>query len=151
MEPSRKRNAYGLSMKGYLIAGLVAGILAVIINNIYHLTYSSITGVKVPEVINVVSVSFASLIPLVLGSLVYYLLEKNTRQSTVIFVFLTIFLTICSMGLMAVPVFPDRSEVPDGFYGLALPMHFIAGGIAALVIPRYVAYSKNKAQVSEHA
>lgn len=151
MESNRNRKARRLSMKEYLIAGVVAGVLAAIINNIYHLTYSSITGVEVPQVINILTVSLASLIPLILGALVYYMLEKNTSQSTVIFVVLTIFLTICSMGLMAVPVFPDRSEVPEGFYGLALPMHFIAGGIAAVVIPRYVAYKTGKMEVKEHA
>ncbi|WPP52598.1 hypothetical protein [Catalinimonas niigatensis] len=138
-------------MKEYLIAGVVAGVLAAIINNIYHLTYSGVTGVEVPQVINVLTVSFASLIPLVLASLAYYFLAENTKQPTVIFVIMTIFLTICSMGMMAVPVFPNRDAVPEGFYGLALPMHFIAGGIAAIFIPQYVAYRENKLKVKEHA
>lgn len=151
MEPNRNRNAQRLSIKDYLVAGVIAGVLAAIINNIYHLSYSSITGVEVPQVINIITVTLASLIPLVLAGLVYYFLVNNTKQPTVIFVIMTIFLTICSMGSMAVPVFPDRDGVPDGFYGLALPMHFIAGGIAAVVIPRYIAYKESKARVREHA
>lgn len=151
METNQNKNVQRVSIRDYLIAGVIAGVLAAIINNVYHLSYSSITGVEVPQVINVITVSLASLVPLVLASLVYYFLVNNTKQPTVIFVIMTIFLTICSMGSMAVPVFPDRDVVPEGFYGLALPMHFIAGGIAAVVIPQYIGYKENKAKIKEHA
>ncbi|MEK6480059.1 hypothetical protein WJR50_21130 [Catalinimonas sp. 4WD22] len=142
--------AYSISIKTYLAAGGVAALIAIILNNIYHLSYSAITGVKVETVINILTVSVATLIPLLLASLVYYALDKNTNKGTTIFIVLAIFLTIVSMGTMAVPVFPDRDAVPDGFYGLSLPMHFIAGGVAAAVIPAYVAYKEKQAQAKEH-
>jgi len=140
-----------LPISKYLIAGLLAGLIAAVVNNIYHLSYSAITGVEFKVVVNVLTVTLASVIPLVLAGLVYQALDNNTNKATVIFVIMTIFLTICSMGSMAVPVFPNREEVPEGFYGLTLPMHFIAGGIAAVVIPRYIASQKKKQQVKETA
>ncbi|WKN29810.1 hypothetical protein PZB74_12620 [Porifericola rhodea] len=140
-----------LPISKYLIAGLLAGLIAAVVNNIYHLSYSAITGVEFKVVVNVLTVTLASIVPLVLAGLVYQALDNNTNKATVIFVIMTIFLTICSMGSMAVPVFPNREEVPEGFYGLTLPMHFIAGGIAAIVIPRYIASQKKKQQVKETA
>jgi cytochrome bd-type quinol oxidase subunit 2 len=142
---------YGVSRKRFLVAGAIAGLVAVVINNIYQLSYTAITGYAEPMVINLITVSLASFVPIFLAALVYYFLAKNTSQPTLIFVIVTIFMTISSMGAMAAPVFPDRDAIDSDFYGLAIPMHFIAGGIAAVVIPVYVTRGRRKADVKEHA
>lgn len=132
----------GVSLKRYLMGGLLAGIIAAVLNNIYHTAYTAITGVEATVVINYVTVSIASIVPLVLAALVYYFLSKETKQPTMIFIVITIFLTITSSGLMAISHFPDRTPVPEGFVGLALPMHYIAGAVAAIFIPWYVSAGK---------
>ncbi|MDF9797099.1 cytochrome bd-type quinol oxidase subunit 2 [Catalinimonas alkaloidigena] len=151
MQTEINKSKYQLPITNYLAAGGIAALIAIVLNNIYHLSYTEITGVSVVEVINVASVSIVTFVTLMLASLVYYALDRNTNKATTIFIVLAIFLTICSMGTMAIPIFPNRDEVPEGFYGLSLPMHFIAGIVAAVVIPAYIAYKEGKAKEHEHA
>lgn len=132
----------GVSRKRFLIGGLLAGVIAAVLNNIYHTAYTAVTGVEATVVINYVTVTIATIAPLILAALVYYGLSRNTRHPTMIFLILTIFLTITSSALMAISHFPDRTPVPDGFIGLALPMHYIAGTVAAIFIPMYVSAGK---------
>lgn len=138
MNPVTDEKSMDVSLKKYLLAGLFAGIIAAVLNNIYHTVYTAITGVEAPVVINYVTVTFASIIPLVLAAWAYYVLSRNTKHPTLIFIIITIFLALVSSNLMAIPHLPDRTPVPEGFMGLALPMHYIAGAVAAIFIPRYM-------------
>ncbi len=142
MYPVTDEKSIGVSLQRYLTGGLIAGIIAAVLNNIYHTTYTAITGVEAPSVINFISVAAASIVPLVLASLVYYGFSKSTNKPTMVFLILTAFLTVASSGLMAISQLPNRTPVPDGFIGLALPMHYIAGVVAAICIPWYVSRGK---------
>ncbi len=115
---------------------LVAAVAAVVVNNIYSLVYSAITGFALPEVINPVSVTMFSAVPVILGGLVYFIasrfsvpvakwgLAAGTIVLFVMFAFPSFADTIQTPGSPAMPA-------PEGFAGLSFGLHF-AGPIFLL-------------------
>ncbi len=119
---------------GYLIGGVVAGLAAAVLNNLWNLIYPMIGGVSVPEVINLGSVSLMSIVPLLIAGVGYFILSRFVSNATPIFQIGTIVLALLSLFGTFSPPMP----VPDGFAGLSGPMHVIAGLVGAFVIPRFV-------------
>jgi hypothetical protein len=81
-----------------------------------------------------VAVVLATIIPILIGSVVYYILAKNFTEGKRLFLFL-------GAGFIALSIFPsfqgtlpDGSLVPEHWVLLTLPMHFIAGGIGLYYI-----------------
>ncbi len=129
---------YAPSIKQFLIGGLVAGLLATVLNNIYSVIYTAWTGFSIPEIINPISVTLASIVPLLTASCLYYLLERFTTKGTTIFVILAVVVTIVSFAGPLGSSLPDGTPTPDGFAGLTLPMHIFAGLAVIIVIPTFV-------------
>lgn len=119
---------------GYLIGGLVAGVITAVLNNLWNFIYPAIGGVSVPEVINLGSVTMMSMVPLLIAAVGYFVLSRFLPNATPIFQGLTIVLALLSLFGTFNPPMP----VPAGFAGLSAPMHVIAGLVGALVIPRFV-------------
>lgn len=115
---------------------LVAAVAAVVVNNIYSVVYSAITGFALPGVINPVSVTMFSAVPVILGGLVYFIasrfsvpvakwgLAAGTIVLFVMFAFPSFADTIQTPGSPAMPA-------PEGFAGLSFGLHF-AGPIFLL-------------------
>jgi len=119
---------------GYLIGGVVAGIVTAILNNLWNLIYPAIGGVSVPEVINLGSVTLMSIVPLLIAAVGYFVLSRFLNNATPIFQVLIIVLAL--FGLFG--TFNPPMPVPAGFAGLSAPMHVSAGLVGAFVIPRFV-------------
>lgn len=119
---------------GYLIGGVVAGVVTAILNNLWNLLYPAIGGVSVPEVINAGSVTMMSILPLLIAAVGYFVLSRFVDNATPIFQIGTVVLALLSLFGTFNPPMP----VPDGFAGLSGPMHIIAGLVGAFVIPRFV-------------
>lgn len=119
---------------GYLIGGVVAGVITAILNNLWNILYPAIGGVSVPDVINVGSVTLMSILPLLVAAVGYFVLSRFIDNATPIFQGATIVLALVSLFGTFNPPMP----VPDGFAGLSAPMHIIAGLVGAFVIPRFI-------------
>jgi hypothetical protein len=143
--------ANNIPRKQFLIAGLIAGLVAAVVNNAYQLIYTAVTGFSAREAVNIFTVSLASIIPLVLAGLVYYLLSRNTSKPTMYFIILAVILTMFSERLRVFALFFYNYDVPVEFYSLIIPMNFIAGSVAAIVIPMYILRHGSKKAVNEHA
>jgi hypothetical protein len=100
-----------LNLKKTLIAGLAAGVVSGIINAVLFLIFHS-AGVirddifiKPGEAMTIAPVVMASLLPSLLGSLVFFLFEKYTRNGFKIFVIVSIVLALLSLAspFMAIP------------------------------------------------
>jgi hypothetical protein len=119
-----------------LKAGLYSGIIAAVINNLYGIIYKNVTGIKA-DIINPVSISLSSILPLVIAGLVFYLLASKLKNGSFIFSVTSIVLGLLSLYSSFQPVLPDGTAVPQGFALLSAPMHIVAAICAAVGIPKF--------------
>ncbi len=129
-------------IKVFLIGGLIEGVLAAILNNLYSYVYTATTGFSIPQVINFGSVTGASIIPAVIGGVFYYLLSRFTSKATIIFVSVGVVFTLLSLASPLQSQLPDGTPTPQGFAGLTLPMHIISGVVVIYTLVKYV--NRNK-------
>ena len=118
-----------------LLWALIAAVITAVVNNVYGTIYSAATGLRIPEVINLVSVTLASVMPVLVAGLGYFLLTRITRHSFIIFAVVVAVLGVLSVGGSFAPELPDGSPTPSGFAGLSAPMHFTGPLIAILLVP----------------
>ncbi len=119
-----------------LKGGLISGVIAAIANGIWNLIAQSGLGIQVP-LIGIKQTTFASIIPLLLGALLFFLLVKFTAKGSQIFTIIAVVFTILSLYGTVQPMLPDGSPTPEGFALLTMPMHFIAGGVAIWGIHKF--------------
>ena len=117
-------------------AGFIAALSAAALNNVYNLTYTAITGIDVSALLNIASITMASFVPILAGTLVYFGLTRVTAKADMIFIIGAAALTLLSLMGPLSPTLPDGSATPAGFAALTIPMHFIAGSVCILVLPR---------------
>jgi Family of unknown function (DUF6069) len=117
----------------YLLAGLIAGVVGAVIANIYFLIFSAVTGYSYAE-LNIFSVTLASIIPSVIGGLVYFGLTKVTDNATAIFVALGLVFGIGS----TIPSFIAPVNPAPGFAAATAPLHVIVALSAVILIPLIV-------------
>lgn len=123
-----------------LTTGLISGIIAAVLNIIYMNIHESLTSFTIPEVVNLGSISLASIIPGVFSGLYYFMLRRVSSNKTAFRIFVTT--TIVLLGFSLLGPFstelPDGSLTPNGFVGLTVPMHFICAIIYSLMVTRVV-------------
>ena len=129
-------------IKAFLMGAFISGIIGAILNNVYGSLYSSVTGFSLPEVVNVFSITLASILPVLVGGLFYFALSRFTPKATLIFIIVGAVFTFVSLASPLQPQLPDGSPTPGGFAGLTLPMHIISGVVVLYVLPRYVTKGK---------
>ena len=126
-----QKTTIGQSLK----AGLISGVIATPINVAWSFIAQSM-GSVVPSNF-LVGVVMSSILPLLIGSIVYFLLVKYTAKGHMIFLVVSGIFTLVSLFAPMQPVMPDGTATPEGFALLTMPMHFIAGGLAMWVIPKF--------------
>jgi hypothetical protein len=119
-----------------LKGGLISGVIAVVLNGIWNVIAQSGMGIQAP-LIGFTQTTLASIIPMMIGAVLFFLLVKYTAKGDLIFAIIAIVFTILSLYGTIQPVLPDGSPAPEGFTTLTLPMHLIAGGVAVWGIPRF--------------
>ena len=120
----------------FVKAGFIAALSAAVLSNIYNLIYTAITGIDVSAVVNIASITMASFVPILAGTLVYFALTRVTAKADMIFIIGAGTLTLVSLMAPLQPTLPDGSATPSGFAALTIPMHLIAGLACILVLPR---------------
>ena len=119
-----------------LKGGAIAGFLAIGINNIWSLV-ANLLGATVPPGFNL-AVTIASLLPLLVGSLIYFLLVQYAPKGKMIWLVISIVFMLYSFY----PVF-NTAQLPDGtvldstFPLLTGPMHAFTGFLGIWGIPRF--------------
>ncbi len=117
-----------LTLKQSLLAGLFAGLAAAVINAVLFLIFRG-TGVitdsiyvKPKEPLTIVPVIMASIVPLVIGSFLFYLVERFTASGLKIF-------TVVALVLTAISLISPFTVIPGVTTGYALVlclMHIVA-------------------------
>jgi hypothetical protein len=119
-----------------LRGGFVAGIIAAGFNNIWTLIAKAL-GAIIPAGF-VFPVTVSSIFPLVIGSIIYFLLIRYVTKGKISWIVLSVILTIISFF----PVFsahqlPDGTTLDGTFPLLVGPMHAISGFLAVWAIPKF--------------
>lgn len=131
----------------FLQAGLIGAVSTALLNNLYSYVYTAVTGFSIPELIGAGAITMASVITALVAAIAYFVLYRFTSKPTLIFVIMGMGLLLISLGGPLQPQLPDGRPTPDGFAGLALPMHLISGLVLLLLLPVYI--SKKHQAVSE--
>jgi hypothetical protein len=129
-----------------MLAGLTAGVVSAVLNNVYSIAHRTITGFSIPEVIHVGSISASSVITAIIAGLGYFILTKfivkdAPKKRDSIFQIGSIALAILSLVSSFSSTLPDGTPAPAQFAMLSAPMHIIAGIVAALLIPKFATRS----------
>lgn len=137
-----------LSLWNFATGGVIAGLVAGVLNNLWIMIYPLVTSYKVPGGIDTMSVTIFSFFPMLIAGIVYYLFclsgfKKGTKS----------YLIIGGIGLIAsfyFPLFPETlgfiftEGVPKGFAVFTIPMHVFAGAMALILIPKFVKANHGK-------
>ncbi len=125
----------------YLRAGLIAGAAAAVLNIILYFVIIRIGGHQ-GDVLTVVSISVASLLPNLIAALAYFGLARITRWArpllslgVVVFVLVSV---LPHLGI-GPPPSPALDALPEGFDLVTIPLHIVFGLTAIFVMPWWVA------------
>ena len=130
------------SGKRTLIMTLVAAVGTAVVNNLYWVIYTSVTGVSIPQIINFASVTTFSVAPVLLGGIIYWVVARfNTRVANIGLLVGTIALFIA----FSIPSFGDTImtpaggtiPAPDGFAGLSFGLHFAGPILLLSLVPAW--------------
>lgn len=116
-------------------AAFKVGIIASVANLLWFMAARVIFLIDYPSV-KWYFVLIATMLPVLLGGVVYYLIYTVTRYHRTVFVIGSMALLVCSLlaGPLS-PVLPDGSPSTRDFMVLTIPMHCIAAGMAAFIMP----------------
>lgn len=133
-------------------AAFKVGIIAAVINLIWFIAARIIFLIDYPSV-KWYFVLIATMLPILLGGVVYYLIYTATRYHRVVFMIGCMVLLVCSLlaGPLS-PILPDGSPSTRDFMILTIPMHCVAAAMAAFVLPVWNHLnSPEQAEAPEHA
>ena len=116
-------------------AGFFAGLIAAAINTIWNqigILMMNVSGL--PKGFSV-AVVMSSILPVLLASIIYFLLIRNFTRGYLLYMFLGVSFMLLSNFPAFEVTLPDGTPTPANFALLVIPMHFVAGLSALYLIP----------------
>lgn len=130
-------NSTRLALNKIAVGTLITAAVSVIANNVYGGLFTALTGNSL-ELIGPVSITLASIIPTLVAGLAYFILQRfASSRANLIYLIGALGFTLLSLAGPLGNQLPDGSVPPAFFAALTLPMHVIAGGLAAGALPRF--------------
>lgn len=119
-------------------------LIALILTNAYSYFYSKETGYENPELINTSSISILSFISIIAGCILFFLLQRFSKNAKTAFTLIILFFTILSLGTSLMTLLPNGNPVPFEFSLLSISLHVLVALIAVFFIPFFSKlYTKN--------
>jgi hypothetical protein len=125
-----------------LLAGLLTGIVAALLNLIYTLVYRETTGFATAKIIMPLSIFLGFPILLALAGSIYFLLKKHLAGGTSWFVFFCISFMAALLLITILDTRGDGSGLLTGLRGLCLGLEIITCLLAAFFIPYLATHPK---------
>ena len=120
---------------------LIAAVATAIVNNLYSVVYTVLTGFSLPGVINPVSVTLLSIGPVLLGGVVYWFASRfNVKVANLGLTIGTvlIFIAFAIYSFADTIATPTTSmEAPEGFAGLSFGLHFAGPVLLLALVPEW--------------
>lgn len=126
-----------------LVAALLAGIIATLLNIIYEVSYRTITGFSVSELINVSTLIFGTLLVFLIIGTVLAILIKYIRYGMIVYIVLFIILTLLCVRFALHVKRSDDLAITKDFHGLFLGIVLISGISACCLVPYLFKNSKS--------
>jgi ABC-type Co2+ transport system permease subunit len=130
----------GPAFSRYLLAGLIAGLVSAVLNNIIYFLLVLLGGHAWALVV-AASILIASFLPNLIGAIAYFLLRKITSHARIIlslgvgaFVIVSV---LPHLGIGPAPS-PALAALPEGFDLVTVPLHIVFGLTAIFLMPRLV-------------
>ena len=125
-----------LTIRQALKGGAIAGLIAAGLNNIWTLIAGAL-GATIPAGF-FFAVTTSSIFPLLIGSIIFFLMIKFLPKGNLFWLVLTIGFTLISFyPVFNPPALPDGTMPDSTFPLLAGPLHAISGVLAAWGIPKW--------------
>lgn len=125
-----------ISISKAVKAGAIAGIAGAVLNNIWLFIAGSM-GVTIPPSF-AIAVSISSVLPVVIGSVIFFLLMKfSAKGLNIWYAIAGIFTLISFYPVFNTPQLPDGTITDSTFPVLIGPMHLISGLLALWGIPKW--------------
>lgn len=119
-----------------LKAGAIAGLIGAGLNNIWSLIAGAL-GATIPAGF-AIAVSMSSIVPLLIGSIIFFALMRFVKIGYTIWLVLGIGFTLFSFyPVFNTPQLPDGTVLDSTFPMLVGPMHVISGFLAVWGIPKW--------------
>jgi hypothetical protein len=119
-----------------LKGGAITGIIAAGINNIWSLIAHAM-GATIPPGF-VVPITMASILPLLVGAVIFFVLVKYAPKGNIIWLVVSIGFTLYSFyPVWNTPQLPDGTILDSTFPLLAAPMHAFSGFLGVWGIPKF--------------
>ncbi len=117
-------------------AGLIAAFMGIGVNNIWSLI-AGVFGATIPPGFTL-AVTISSLLPVVVASLIYFLLARYFAKGPLYFTIVgVVFLFFSFFPVFTTQTLPDGTELDDTFPLLVAPMHVFSGVLALYGIPKW--------------
>jgi hypothetical protein len=133
---------YKASFSKSLLAGLLTGIVAALLNLIYMIIYRDATGFATAKIIMPLSIFIGFPILLGLAGCTYFLLKKHLARGASWFIFFSVALMVCLLFITFLDTNEDGSGFFSGLRGLCLGMEIITCLLSAILIPWLAAHPK---------
>lgn len=117
-----------------LMAGLFVGILATVFNIFYDVVYRESTGFELSTIINVSTLIFGTLLLLLIAGTIYAVLQRITKQATIIYLVLFALLIILCLRF-ALHVYRTDDPVENSEFHQLFSAIVIITGLASLCVP----------------
>ena len=119
-----------------LKGGAIAGLIGAGLNNIWSLIAAAL-GATIPPGF-AIAVTLSSFVPVLIGTLIFFVLVRYTPKGLTIWYVLSIaFTSLSFFPVFNTPQLPDGTLLDSTFPLLAGPMHAISGFLAAWGIPKW--------------
>lgn len=113
-----------------LFGGVIAGIIAAVLANVMTMIVEDITGYSFKE-LTVVSITAASMVTNIIGSIVYYFFVNKSKKPIRLYVILALFIATLDSILATI------NAPAQGFGLIATPIHYIVAITSIIVVPQW--------------
>jgi hypothetical protein len=118
-----------------LMAGLLTGIIATLLNMFYEVVYRDVTGFSLSDIINVSTIIFATVLALVIAGTIFAVIGRYTRHVQIIYIVLFVILTLLGVRWALHVHRTSDPALNAAFRGLFSGILVISGGLASFLIP----------------
>ena len=116
------------SIQAFLLAGFLAGVVAAILANVVYGVFRLLGGTSYDE-LSVVAITLVSVVPGLLGALLYYGLTRWVKRPALVFIAVALVAATVDSAIVAM------NEPEPGFAVIATPLHYVVALSVAAVLP----------------
>ncbi len=142
MENESTSYRYSLSTRG-ILGGLFVGIATAVLGLAFDFIYRKVTNYQFSEYVNINSIIFFCIPTMVVAGIVYSLLLQYVKNGLMIYIVLSVILTIVVAFIPLGPnMLPTGKQMPGTARGLTMGIEIITGLMGAFALPYFAKHAE---------